>query len=143
MAETSIPAAPAPSRLDHMTLRCAPAQLAQIAEFYCKILRFEPGPRPDFDFPGCWLYTQGQAVVHLAAVLQNPGADAPSSSSIESRAGVDHVAFRSTDLDTVRNALIAQGVRFEEMPVPDWPLWQIFLRDPVGTKIELTFELAP
>jgi hypothetical protein len=34
----------------------------------------------------------------------------------------------------------ALGLPFEELPVPGWPLRQIFLKDPVGSKIELTFD---
>jgi hypothetical protein len=32
------------------------------------------------------------------------------------------------------------GIPHEELPVPGWPLRQIFLHDPVGSRIELTFD---
>jgi hypothetical protein len=56
--------------------------------------------------------------------------------------GFDHVSLAGAQLDAARKLLADRGIPFEELPVPGWPLWQIFLRDPVGSKIELTFDLA-
>ena len=36
---------------------------------------------------------------------------------------------------------IPEDFAFDELPVPGWPLHQLFLRDPFGLKIELTFDL--
>ena len=39
----------------------------------------------------------------------------------------------------VRAHLHAQGVAFAEAPIPGWAIHQLFLHDPRGLKIEMTF----
>jgi catechol 2,3-dioxygenase-like lactoylglutathione lyase family enzyme len=54
---------------------------------------------------------------------------------------LDHISFRAQGLDQTREHLRANGIAFDEAPVPEWPIHQLFLRDPKGIKIELTFWL--
>jgi hypothetical protein len=55
---------------------------------------------------------------------------------------VDHVAFRATGLlDMIAN-LKNKGVDFKERRVNGQGLYQLFLLDPNGVKIELNFEAA-
>ena len=120
--------------IDHYTVRCHPDDLGVLLDFYTSVLNLTPGVRPDFDFPGHWLYAGTKAVVHLAATdqkrIQTPG----------STGQFDHVSFRTGGLWATREKLDGLGVRYEELPVPGMPLHQIFLRDPIGLKIELTFD---
>jgi len=53
----------------------------------------------------------------------------------------NHVSFRCKNVQAVREKLKAQGLKFREAPVPDFPLHQIFLHDPAGLMIELTFDM--
>lgn len=125
--------------MNHMTINCAPADLAALRAFYVAALGLAEGRRPDFPFPGHWLYLDGNPVVHLAGRASLPaGAKAPAPGS----AGFDHVAFTATGLEAARARLSAAGIRFDEAPVPGFPLHQIFLTDPLGQKIELTFSTA-
>lgn len=122
--------------MNHMTINCAPADLPALRDFYVAALGLVEGRRPDFPFPGHWLYLGGQPVVHLAGRAALPaGARAPGAGS----AGFDHVAFTATGLEAARARLAAAGIGFDEAPVPGFPLHQIFLTDPLGQKIELTF----
>jgi hypothetical protein len=41
----------------------------------------------------------------------------------------------------VRKRLTELGLKFREAPVPGFPLHQIFLHDPAGLMIELTFDM--
>lgn len=123
--------------LHHFTLRCTGSELEGLRRFYCDVLGMEEGPRPAFDFPGHWLYVGDAALLHLAAILPDPGHRSAVYSS-----GFDHVSLAGTQLDATRQRLAGLGIAFEELPVPGWPLWQIFLRDPVGSKIELTFDMS-
>jgi catechol 2,3-dioxygenase-like lactoylglutathione lyase family enzyme len=128
---------PALLGIHHFTIRCAPAALDDVRDFYCEVLGMRIGPRPDFPFSGYWLYAGDTAVVHLAAIVdgawpREPGPPGP---------GFDHVSLRARGLDRTRRWLHERAIAFEELPVPRWPLQQIFLRDPTGSKIELTFEL--
>ena len=106
--------------------------------FYCDVLGMREGPRPNFDFPGHWLYVGDAALLHLAAILP----DQPSRTAETSLSGFDHVSLAGAQLDAARKLLADRGIPFEELPVPGWPLRQIFLHDPVGSKIELTFDVS-
>ena len=54
---------------------------------------------------------------------------------------LDHISFRAVDVEKTKAHLRAQGVEYTEAPIPGWPIHQVFLRDPKGLKIELTFFL--
>ena len=57
---------------------------------------------------------------------------------------IDHIAFRCTGSAQLRERLRKNGIYFEEQNVPNAG-YQIFLIDPVGTKLEFNFpnEEAP
>jgi catechol 2,3-dioxygenase-like lactoylglutathione lyase family enzyme len=121
------------SGLNHFTIRCAPDDLPELLAFYTKFLHLKPGPRPAMPRPGYWLYIEDNPVVHLYACLEkrDSGPTGP----------LDHISFRAHGLEQTRAFLRAQGMAFDELPVEGWPIHQIFLRDPNGLKLELTFDL--
>jgi hypothetical protein len=55
---------------------------------------------------------------------------------------IDHVAFRCTGLDEMLARLQAAGVEFNERQVDNEALYQLFLFDPNGVKVELNFAAA-
>jgi len=120
--------------LHHYTLRCSEAELEPLQDFYTRHLGLVVGPRPDLPAPGYWLYLGGRPVIHLYAIAPEP--------TPYLQGPLDHVALHAHDLEGTRAYLRAQGLPFEEAPVPGWPIHQIFLHDPLGLKIELSFELA-
>ena len=137
--------------VNHVTLCCSVDQLPSVEDFYKEVLGLRVGPRPAFDFPGTWLYAGKEPIIHLAATLRQPAVEANSGSSslavtpgaAPSTGPIDHVALRAAgSLDEWRRKLVASGIRFAEAPVPEFPLHQFFLHDPLGVKIELNFVLA-
>lgn len=120
--------------LHHFTIRCAPEELPQLVDFYVRVMRLTVGARPDIPAPGAWLYADGQPIVHLFAHLATPDAPADPATG-----HVDHISFRTHDLPEMRTHLRALGIPFEEAPIPGWAIHQLFLRDPRGLKIEMTF----
>ena len=125
-------------RIDHFTIVAQPAEIEQLREFYCEVLGLAPGPRPEFDFPGYWLYPPtGGPLVHLAGIT---GRALPAGPHATGK--LDHVSFRTTGLHEFRHHLKALDIATQEAPVPGFPLHQIFFRDPVGIKVELTFDAA-
>jgi hypothetical protein len=52
---------------------------------------------------------------------------------------VDHVAFRATGLPETLARLKREGVAFTQRMVSDQGLYQLFLHDPNGVKVELNF----
>lgn len=98
--------------------------------FYDDLLGLEPGPRPEFKFPGAWLYAGGQPILHVIG-------GRPKS---ELKAGViDHMAFSGKDLAATLSALRARGVKYDCRQQLDTGLWQVFFFDPNGAKVELDF----
>ena len=70
------------TRFDHVNVRTG--NLDTMIEWYGEVLGLRPGPRPDFAFPGAWLYLGDDAVVHLVGIDKAPKAEDPS---------LEHVAF--------------------------------------------------
>ncbi len=129
-------------RLDHYSIRTTDVEGTR--RFYTEVLGFEVGPRPNFPFPGVWLYQGGVAVVHVV------GIDPNDSSGLQDYLGgavteekgtgaIDHIAFVGRDVDAVRGQFEAAGMTFRERTVPNMNLKQLFIDDPNGVTIELNF----
>src|SRR5262249_12316119 len=117
------------SGLLHFNIRCTTADLPVIEEFYIDILDMKPGYRPNFGFPGSWLYLGYEPLIHISARF--------SEGSIEKHANhtgsVDHIAFKCTGADQFRDRLIRNNVQFQHRSIENAG-YQIFVMDPVGTK---------
>ena len=138
------------AKLAHFSVRTATLQAS--CDFYCRVLGFRQGFRPDFPFPGAWLYLHGDepdaAVIHLIGIdsaepagLANYLGDRPQA-GLRGGGAVDHLAFAATDLRGMRERLGAMGVPFRERTVPGLGLHQLFVEDPSGVTIELNFAAA-
>lgn len=127
--------------LDHYTLRVEPGALPQLRAFYVDVVGLSEGARPDFPFPGHWLYAGERAVVHLAG-LGSAGASGAAERATAATGRLDHISMRASGLAATRRHLAGCGVAWDEAPVPSTTLHQVFLRDPCGLKLELTFDLA-
>jgi catechol 2,3-dioxygenase-like lactoylglutathione lyase family enzyme len=119
--------------------------LERTAQWYVDVLGMREGPHPDFGFPVVWLYIGDTDVLHLteggAGVSANRMAYlGQQSTSTEGTGVIDHVAFRAEGLKAMLEDLAAKGVAFKTRQVNDQGLFQIFLFDPNGVKVELNFE---
>ncbi len=63
--------------LDHFNIRTR--KLADTVRFYEEILGLENGDRPNFAFPGAWMYSEGKPVVHLVDISPTPEQQKPDS----------------------------------------------------------------
>ena len=120
--------------LDHFNIRTR--TLTDTVRFYESVLGLEKGPRPDFAFPGAWMYSEGKAVVHLVDISATDEPQKPDSGVVH------HVAFVSVGFDGMSQRLKSRGMPFEARQVPGGELWQIFVNDPNGVMIELNYEAA-
>jgi len=120
--------------LDHFNIRTR--KLADTVRFYEDVLGLEKGPRPNFAFPGAWMYSEGKAVVHLVDIAAT---DEPQKAD---SGVVHHVAFASRGFEGMKQRLKSRGMQFEARQVPGGDLWQIFVNDPNGVMIELNYEAA-
>jgi catechol 2,3-dioxygenase-like lactoylglutathione lyase family enzyme len=121
-------------QLDHFNIRTR--DLAATVNFYENIMGLEKGPRPNFAFPGAWMYSEGKAVVHIVDISKTDEPQKPDSGVVH------HVAFVSRGLDGMRERLQSKGMPFDARQVPGGDLWQIFVNDPNGVMIELNYEAA-
>src|SRR5512136_2958709 len=85
--------------------------------FYGDVLGLAPGDRPNFDFPGAWLYANGQPILHL--IGGRPKSDL--------KAGViDHMAFTGRDLAGTLANLKARGIEHTCRRQVNSRVWQVF-----------------
>ena len=76
------------------------------------------------------MYAGTQPVVHLVE-----GGDETDKTS---GGGVDHVAFRCSDLAPMIERLRSRGIGFQLSQVPSLGEQQLLFRDPLGIGVELT-----
>jgi catechol 2,3-dioxygenase-like lactoylglutathione lyase family enzyme len=100
-------------------------------DFYIGVLGLEEGHRPPLGFPGAWLYSGDQAVLHIIAGRPLP----------ETRAGVlDHMAFSASNLPGMVQKLQSRGIEYTLRQQAQSGIWQLFCFDPSGAKVELDFD---
>jgi len=113
--------------------------LATTIKFYTEVIGLTVVPRPDFGYPGAWLAVPtpvGEAVIHLygGGPALGPEGKAPAGS-----AAIDHVSLTATGYHDMTGRLRAAKLPFREFEVPGTMLWQLFVYDPNGVQLELTF----
>ncbi|MDE0003122.1 MAG: VOC family protein [Rhodospirillaceae bacterium] len=130
--------------LDHCSIRTLNLEASRA--FYVEVLGMKEGDRPDFAFPGAWLYLENRSVIHLV------GVDPDDSRGLEEYLGgeidpdtllgggsLDHIAFCATNAPDMIRRLKGNNVPFRERQVPNMDLNQIFVEDPNGITIELNY----
>jgi catechol 2,3-dioxygenase-like lactoylglutathione lyase family enzyme len=120
--------------LDHYNV--STRNLRDTVRFYEEALGLVNGPRPPFDFPGAWLYSEGHPVLHLNDISPTDKPQRPDSGVI------DHIAFGSRGFEAIKQHLTRKGVPFRANEVPNSTRRQIFLTDPNNVLIELNFDVA-
>jgi catechol 2,3-dioxygenase-like lactoylglutathione lyase family enzyme len=133
------------SYMEHFLLQCVDIEATK--NWYVDVLGMKVGPAPDFKFPVYWLYLGDKDVLHItqggANVSENRKRYVGQESQATTGGGViDHIGFRTTDLEGMIAHLKAKGIDFKERQVNDQGLYQLFLFDPNGVKIELNFHNA-
>lgn len=137
-----------PLSLNHFSVRTL--DLEATKHFYVNVLGLQVGPRPDFPFPGYWLY-QGPTDVYQNAAVHIIGIDKDDASGLTNYLGdrdptqlqgsgaLDHVAFFATGLADMMSRLKHCNIEPRQRDVPGIGLHQLFLDDPNGIVIELNY----
>ncbi len=123
---------------NHFNIRARSPLLEEVRDFYRDVVGLEDGYRPDFGFPGYWMYLNGQAILHLMdwhiegepATFENTH--------------LDHVAFTCEDLTGFESKLAKLNINYRknEFKMPDGSqLVQLNVSDPTGNGVELNFML--
>ena len=114
-------------------------------DWYARVLGMKPGAHPDFGFPVHWMYVDGVDVVHIgpsakqAGEIQRRYLGRTSQQSAEGTGAIDHIAFRATGLRAMLEHLKREKVPFSQRRANGQALFQLFLYDPNGIKIELNY----
>jgi catechol 2,3-dioxygenase-like lactoylglutathione lyase family enzyme len=132
-------------RLQHALIQTT--DLAGTVRWWHEVLGLQPGLHPDFGFPVEWLYLDGEDVLHLTQggtdISSNRQAYLGQQSQAETGTGViDHLAFRASGLADMIARLQRMGVEAKARRVNAQGLFQLFVFDPNGVKVELNFEAA-
>jgi catechol 2,3-dioxygenase-like lactoylglutathione lyase family enzyme len=128
--------------LEHFLIQTG--DMAATRDWYVDVLGFRVGPSPDFKFPVCWLYIGDTDVIHITEGGKNVSENrkrylGQQSAALEGTGVIDHVAFRATGLSEMMERLQANKIAFTKRQVDDQGLFQLFLIDPNGIKVELNF----
>jgi len=117
--------------LDHVNLRTA--QLDRMIAWYADVLGMPSGDRPDFGFPGAWIYAGAVPVVHLIGIDGDPGVGS------EGPLKLEHFAFTATGLAEFEALLQARGEEYRRADNPLTGLVQMNVWDPDGNHIHVDF----
>lgn len=118
--------------LDHVNIRTM--DVARSAKFYVDVFDFEfrqggftMGQQSN------WLFDKaGRAIIHLRVLEAEAGSTGP----------IDHVALACDGMAEILERLGVLGVAFSVFENPDQPITQVFLKDPHGVPLELSFSRA-
>ena len=118
-------------KLDHVNVRTT--QLEVMVDWYTNILGMKRGERPNFPFPGAWMYMGDDICVHLV------GIDGEPATGSEAELKLEHFAFAATGRAAFEETLESAGERFECSNVPSTNIVQYNVWDPDGNHIHVDF----
>ena len=118
-------------RLDHVNIRTD--QLDRLVSWYCEVLGLTNGYRPDFPFPGAWLYAGETVVLHLVGVTDPPGAGS------EGTLKMEHFAFRASGAAAFEARLKEHGETYRRNEIEAINTVAFNIWDPDGNHIHVDF----
>ena len=116
---------------DHINIRTA--NVAAMTSFYTEVLGLEEGWRPDFSFPGAWLYLADRPLIHLRGVDITPGA---------SEVRIEHFAFRANGLNVFLTALRERRLAYNVNVSPSNNNRMVNVYDPDNNHVEIQFDAS-
>lgn len=119
------------NKLDHVNVRTA--RLDAMVDWYTDILGMRSGKRPNFSFPGAWMYAAESPVVHLVGVEGDAGVGSEATLKLE------HFAFAASGAARFEAHLQSRGVHYERSAVPSAGLVQYNIWDPDGNHVHVDF----
>jgi catechol 2,3-dioxygenase-like lactoylglutathione lyase family enzyme len=114
-------------------------------DWYARVLGMKSGPHPDYGFPLHLMNADDfDSVVtgpsaKQAGEIQKKYLGRTSQDAGSGTGAVDHIAFRATGLREMLEHLKRERVAFSQRRANGQALFQLFLYDPNGIKIELNY----
>lgn len=127
-------------QLFHIALRTG--DLDATVRFYTEVLGMVVAPRPPIGFPGAWLkpaQPDSEPTIHVYAGDAARDADG---TLRQGTGAIDHVSIVCQGYADFKARFERFGLPYRENLVPATPLWQLFVHDPNGVQLELTFHAA-
>ena len=131
------------SHIEHILV--AADDIDATRDWYARVLGMKAGPHPDFGFPVHWMYVDDIDIVHIGPSAKNAGdiqkkyLGRTSEKSEAGTGALDHIAFRATGLRAMLQHLKREKIGFSQRRANGQALFQVFLYDPNGIKIELNY----
>jgi catechol 2,3-dioxygenase-like lactoylglutathione lyase family enzyme len=108
--------------------------------FYKHVMGLRLAHRPDFGFPGSWIAVPtpvGEAIIHVYA--GGPVMVADEGKKYDNTGAIDHLSISAIGFDAFRERFKHFGLPWREAIVPGINYWQLFVYDPSGVQLEITF----
>lgn len=118
-------------KLDHVNLRTT--QLDKMINWYSEILGLRLGDRPDFGFPGAWMYAGDAAIVHLV------GIDGDTAVGSEVDLKLEHFALTATGSAAFTVRLKETGTPYRRAELEATRIVAFNVLDPDGNHIHVDF----
>jgi catechol 2,3-dioxygenase-like lactoylglutathione lyase family enzyme len=131
------------SHIEHFLI--AADDLDATRDWYARVLGMKTGSHPDFGFPVHWMYVGDIDIVHIgpsakqAGEIQKKYLGRTSQASGAGTGAIDHIAFRATGLRDMLEHLKREKIPFTQRRANGQALFQIFMLDPNGIKVELNY----
>ena len=131
------------SHIEHILV--ASDDIDATRDWYARVLGMKSGAHPEFGFPVHWMYVDNIDIVHIgpsakqAGDIQKKYLGRTSQKTEEGTGALDHIAFRATGLRKMLEHLRKEKIPFTQRRANGQALFQLFLYDPNGIKIELNY----
>lgn len=119
--------------LNHFNITASTALIEQVKQFYRDVLGLAVGPRAHLDHSGYWLYAGDSPILHLSAC---PDLE---DSTVTCRGFFNHISLSCTGLQATIARLVATETPYRVSQLLDLGQTQLFITDPAGIGVELTF----
>jgi catechol 2,3-dioxygenase-like lactoylglutathione lyase family enzyme len=124
--------------LFHIAIKTSDLEATRV--FWRDVIGLREIARPNFGFSGAWLACPqpgGQAIIHVYAGGPALG---PSGTAPRGSAAIDHISLSCSGYRDYVARFRRARLPFRESIVPGTTFWQLFVYDPNGVQLELTFE---
>lgn len=129
------------TRLFHNAIRATDLDITR--NFYTRVLgMIVDERRPPMDVPGFWLRAALPGSHDLIHVFGGKFAAAADGKIPTGGAAVHHLSYFCKGYELIQGRLADSGLSWRGQVVPALGLWQIFVHDPNGILLELTFDAA-
>ncbi|MGB7088332.1 MAG: hypothetical protein WBD47_22445 [Phormidesmis sp.] len=121
------------SGLNHFNITASPRLIEQVKRFYTGVIGLTVGPRAHLDHEGYWLYAGEVPLLHLSTRQEME------TTAMHCKGHFNHISLSCVGLASAIAKMVTTGTPYRIIQLDDIHQTQIFLTDPAGISVELTF----